>query len=101
MQELTIKLPNKLWHRLKSQALIEKTGIEDVILKRLNDLAGEEDLDLPGKYQKFFKESGLFVQVNEQEKHQYEPMSESERDALAEQFSIGKPLSQLIIEERG
>ncbi len=101
MQELTIKLPDKLWRRLKSRARTQKMEIEEVILERLQNLPANEESDLQGQYNKFFKESGLFVQVSEQEKRQYEQINESEREALARRFSIGMPLSQMIIEERG
>lgn len=99
MQELTIKLPDKLWRRLKIRARTEKMGVEEVILERLKNLPAREESDLQGKYNKFFKESGLFIQVSEQEKRRYEEINESEREALAQQFSIGKPLSEMIIDE--
>jgi len=100
MQELTIKLPDKLWQRLERWARTQKKEVADVILELLTTIPPVEESDLPGKYQRFFRESGLFIQVNAEEKNRYKPVGDLEREELARRFSVGKPLSRIIIEER-
>lgn len=100
MQELTIKLPDKLWQRLEHWAQTQKKKVEEVVIEHLKTIPQIEESDSQEKYERFFKESGLFVQVSEEEKRQYQPVSDSEREELARKFSIGKPLSEIIIHER-
>lgn len=101
MQELTIKLPDQLWQRLERWARTQKRGVEEIVIERLKTIPQIEESDLQEEYERFFKESGLFVQVSEEEKKRYRPVSDMEREELARKFSIGKPLSEIIIEERG
>jgi len=101
MQELTIKLPDELWQRLEKRARTQKKRIEEVIIEHLKTIPQIEESDLQEKYERFFKESGLFVQVNDKEKRRYKAVSDREREELARKFSVGKPLSEVIIEERG
>jgi hypothetical protein len=45
-------------------------------------------------------ESGLFVQVPEEEKRRYQPMPEDQLEELAAKLGAAGPLSEVIIEER-
>ena len=72
-----------------------------MVIERLETIPELGEPNLQENYKRFFKESGLFVQVSEEEKRRYKPVSDKEREELARRFSVGKPLSEVIIEERG
>jgi len=78
-----------------------KKGVEEVVIEHLKTIPQIEESDVQEEFERFFKESGLFVQVSDEKKSRYTPVGETEREELARKFSIGKPLSEVIIEERG
>jgi hypothetical protein len=57
--------------------------------------------NLQEQYERFFKESGLFIEVSEEEKQRYQPVSEERLKELAAKLGAAGPLSEVIIEERG
>ena len=101
MQELTVELSDSLWKRLAVWALAHKKKVEEVVIEWLETIPELEEPNLQERYERFFKESGLFAQVSEEEKSRYKPVSDTEREELARRFSVGNPLSEAIIEERG
>jgi hypothetical protein len=101
MQQLTIEIPDALAQRLAWRAAEEKKSMEQVALEQLASLLEPPPGDLKERYERFFKESGLFVQVSEEEKRKYAAVSAEVREELAHKLGQGKPLSEIIIEERG
>jgi len=100
MQELTIELPDSLWKRLGVWAWAHKKKVEEVVIERLETIPALEEPNLQQRYERFFQESGLFHRITEEERTRYKPVSDKEREKLARKFSVGKPLSEIILEER-
>ena len=102
MSELVLEVPERIMQKLASWALAQGKRIEDAVLERLEEILESEEQNLEERYEAFFRNSGLFVQVSEEEKKRYKPVSEARRRELAIKASVGeKPLSEILIEERG
>lgn len=101
MQQLTIEVPEALAQRLARLAVAQQKSIEQVAVEHLASLLELATDNLQERYERFFKESGLFVEVPEEEKRRCAAVSEEEREELAHKFGQGKPLSEIILEERG
>lgn len=102
MQQLILQVPEPLMDKLRLWAAREQKRIEEVVLEQLATLPeGDEEASLEARYEKFFRESGLFEEVPAEEKERYAAVSDAQRAELAQKFSIEKPLSEIIIEERG
>ena len=101
MAELTLQLPEELDARLRRLAAEQDRTVEDMALERLASLVERAEEDLKQRYERFFRESGLFIQHSEEEKARYQPVSEERRRELAAKLGAAGPLSEVIIEERG
>ena len=102
MTQLTIEIPEALARRLASLASEQNKSVEQVCIEQLASLllepAGE---DLEEKYERFFHQSGLFVQRRAAEKQHYQALSEERLKELAAKLGAAGPLSEVIIAERG
>ena len=100
MQTLNIRLPDGLWKRLGVWARVHEKEVEEVVIERLETIPDLEKPNLQQRYERFFQESGLFHRITEEERRRYKPVSDKEREKIARKFSVGKPLSEVILEER-
>jgi len=100
MRQLTIEIPDVLAQRLAWLAAEQKKSVEQVALERLASLLEPPTENLQEQYERFFKESGLFIEVPEEEKRRYQPVSEERLRELAAKLGAAGPLSEVIIEER-
>ncbi|MGH9843493.1 MAG: hypothetical protein ACREEM_32545, partial [Blastocatellia bacterium] len=73
MQQLTIEIPEALVQRLAWLAAEQEKSVEQVALERLVSLLESPAEPLKEQYDRFFKESGLFVEASEEEKGRYQP----------------------------
>jgi len=101
MSQLKIEIPETLAQRLARLAAEQNKSIEQVALEQLTSLIEQPRENLAEQYDRFFKESGLFAEVSEEEKRQYRPISEERLKELAAKLGAAGPLSDVIIEERG
>jgi hypothetical protein len=101
MLQLTIEIPETLAQRLAWLAAENKKSVEQVVLERLASLLEPPAETRKEQYDRFFKESGLFVETPEEEKRRYQPVSEERLKELAAKLGAAGPLSEVIIEERG
>jgi len=101
MLQLTIEIPETLAQRLAWLATEQRKSVEQVALERLASLLEPPAEALKERYDRFFKESGLFVEASEEEKRQCQPASEERLKELAAKLGAAGPLSEVIIEERG
>jgi len=101
MPQLTLEMPDALAQWLARQAAEQKKSMEQVALEQLASARERFQESLAKKYERFIKESGLFVQVSEEEKKRYRPVPEDELRRLADKLGAAGPLSEVIIEERG
>jgi ATP-dependent protease Clp ATPase subunit len=101
MSQLTLEIPEALVQRLEGLAANREKSVEQLALEQLSSLLEPPAESLEEQYERFFQESGLFVEVTAQEKRRYAAVSEKEREELVHKFGRGKPLSEIIMEERG
>lgn len=98
--QLTIQLPESLLYKLRKQAEECDKRIEELIIEKLE----KEALSEREQMEKFVHESGLFAPQRDKlgpELRKLARLIPPERKAqLARKASIGKPLSQIIIEDR-
>jgi len=99
MARLTIQLPENLISELYKQAERCNKGIEELIIEKLEEGISEDRME------RFIRESGLFVSQEDKLGPELKsmiahPISSKRRAQLARKASIGKPLSQIIIEDR-
>jgi len=108
MPELRIHISDSLfvWLRKKAEALGKR--IEEVIVEVLEKEGGgeaKEGLTEQERLARFIRESGLFAppdkKLGPELQELAHPVSEEERARLAKVLSRGKPLSEMIIEDRG
>jgi len=101
MAQLTIQLPESLLHKLRKQAEESDKKIENLIIEKLE----KETLTETEQVEKFIHESGLFAsqkdKLGSELRKLAHPVSPERRAKLAKKASFGKPLSQIIIEDRG
>lgn len=102
MTELTIEIPDALARRLAALASEQNKSVEQVCVEQLISLllepAGE---NLEEKYERFFQQSGLFVERLAAEKQRYQAVSEERLKELAAKLEAAGPLSDVIVAERG
>jgi hypothetical protein len=101
MSQLTLELPNTLMDRLARLARQRETTVEHVAAEQLQLLPELQAETLEERYDRFFRDSSLFVQVSEEEKARYADVPDEVREDLARKCARGKPLSEMIIEDRG
>ena len=100
MTQLTLEVPDELADGLRRLAAEERKSIEQLALERLASVIPEPP-ERRQQYARFIRESGLFVQVPEEQKRRYLPVSEERLRELAAKVGSAGPLSQTITEDRG
>jgi hypothetical protein len=70
----------------------------NVYLESLLEPAAES---LEDKYERFFQQSGLFVERLAEEQQRYQAVSEERLKELAAKLGAAGPLSEVIVAERG
>ena len=107
MPQLTIQISSSLLGKLQEQAQIFNKPIDEWVVERLEAISEPklEPLSEEERMAKFLRESGLFAAPEDKLGPELEALadyvSEEEREQLAEALSRGKPLSEMIIEDRG
>jgi predicted transcriptional regulator len=100
MTQLTIEIPDALARRLAWLASEQKKSVEQVIVEQLECLLAPAAENLPDKYERFLRESGLFVERPAEEKQRYQAVSNARLKELAAKLGTAGPLSDAIIAER-
>jgi predicted transcriptional regulator len=102
MPQLTIEIPDALARRLAWLASEQNKSVEQVCVEQLASLLLEASGENLGeKYERFFQQSGLFVERLAEEKQRYQAVSEERLKELAAKLGAAGPLSEVIVEERG
>lgn len=101
MSQLKIEISDALAQHLARLAAEQKKSVEEVALEQLTSLLEPPKENLDERYNRFFKESGLFIEVREEDKQHYSLASEERLKELAAKLGAAGPLSDVIIEERG
>ena len=98
MAQLTIELPEELLAHLQTIAEEHRTAIEEVVLERLIDI--EKFSPERERLLAILKHEGFLSEVGADLKKIAQPISEQRRKELREKLSVGKSLSEIIIEDR-
>jgi hypothetical protein len=102
MPQLTIEIPDALALRLAQLASEQNKSVEQVCVEQLASLLREPaGQNLEEKYERFFQQSGLFVERLEEAKQRYQAVSEARLKELAAKLGAVGPLSEVIVAERG
>ena len=101
MTQLTIEIPDALARRLAWLASQQKKSVEQVVVEHLEALLESAAESLGEKYERFFQQSGLFVERLAEEKQRYQAVSEERLKELAAKLGAAGPLSEVIVAERG
>jgi hypothetical protein len=100
MPQLTIEIPEALARRLAWLASEQKKSVEQVAVEQLESLLEPAAEHLEETYERFFQQSGLFVERLAEEKQRYQAVSEERLKELAAKLGAAGPLSDVIIAER-
>jgi hypothetical protein len=100
MAQLTIEIPEALARRLAWLASKQNKNVEQVCVEQLQSLLEPATENLQEKYERFFQQSGLFVERRAEEKQRYQAVSEERLKELAAKLGALGPLSEVIIAER-
>ena len=76
-------------------------SIEQVAVEQLTSLLEPAEENLEEKYERFFQQSGLFVERVTEGKQRYQAVSEERLKELAAKLGAAGPLSEVIVAERG
>ena len=101
MAQLILEISEALAQQLERMAAEQQKSTQQLAVEQLESAVAPTALTLQEKYEQFVKESGLFVEVPEEVKRRYQPVSEEELRRLAAKLGAAGPLSEVIIEERG
>jgi predicted transcriptional regulator len=101
MRQITLEVPDPLAQRLARLVAEQQKSVEQFAVEQLEAVVEPSAEDLNERYERFFKESGLFIEVPDEVKRRCQPMSEEQRRELAAELGAAGPLSEVIIEERG
>jgi hypothetical protein len=101
MLHLTLEVPDALAQHLARLAEEQEKSVEQIALEQLASAVGISTDSLEERYQRFFRESGLFVEAAEEHERPSPPLSEEQLRELAAKLGAAGPLSEVIIEERG
>jgi hypothetical protein len=101
MLHLTLEVPDALAQRLARLAAEQKKSVEQVALEQLASVLDSTAESLEERYQRFFRESGLFVEAPAEHERLEPPLSDEHLKELASKLGAAGPLSEVIIEERG
>jgi predicted transcriptional regulator len=100
MTQLTIEIPDALARRLAWLASEQKKSVEQVAVEQLESLLETAVEDLEAQYERFFQQSGLFVERLAAERQRYQTVSPERLKELAAKLGAAGPLSEVIIAER-
>ncbi len=100
MPQLTIEIPDALARRLAWLASEQKKSVEQVVVEQLESLLEPAVENLEEQYERFFQQSGLFVERLAEEKQRYQAVSEERLKELAAKLGAAGPLSEVIVAER-
>jgi predicted transcriptional regulator len=100
MRQLTLVVPDDLAQRLDRLAAEQQKSVEQVTLEQLASVLEATEASMDEQYERFVRESGLFVEFSEEEKRRYQPVSEQRLKELGAKLAAAGPLSEVIIEER-
>jgi predicted transcriptional regulator len=100
MTRLTIEIPDALAQRLAWLAAERKKSVEQVAVEQLESLLAPAVENLEEKYERFFQQSGLFVERLAEEKQHYHAVSEARLKELAAKLGAAGPLFEVIVAER-
>jgi predicted transcriptional regulator len=107
MIRLTIEIRDALAHRLAWLASEQNKSVEQVVVEQLESLLEptaeslQDKQDKQDKYERFFQQSGLFVERLAEEQQRYQAVSEERLKELAAKLGAAGPLSEVIVAERG
>jgi predicted transcriptional regulator len=101
MTQLTIEISDALARRLAWLASEQKKSVEQVAVDQLASLLEPAAENLEEIYERFFQQSGLFVERLAEEKQRYQAVSEERLNELAAKLGAEGPLSEVIVAERG
>ncbi|MBM3238988.1 hypothetical protein FJZ31_22070 [Candidatus Poribacteria bacterium] len=102
MSQLTLEIPDKIIEPFKIAAQRQHKQVEQLIIEQLAFISTTVS-QLPPRLtevEQLFRQSGLLVRTEPMEKQSEPPLSEAERERLAQKLSQAGPLSELIISER-
>ena len=100
MTQLTIEIPEALARRLAWLASEQRKTVEQVAVEQLESLLEPAAENLEEKYERFFQQSGLFVERLAAEKQRYPAVPEERLKELAAKLGAAGPLSEVIVAER-
>lgn len=100
MTQLTVDVPEELAARLSRAAAEQNKSVEQLIVEQLTTVAEPASESLAERYERLIKESGLFINIPEEERQKHHPVSEERLRELAAEFGKAGPLSEVIIAER-
>jgi predicted transcriptional regulator len=100
MTQLTIEIPDALARRLAWLASERSKSVEQVAIEQLESLLEPATKNLEEQYERFFQQSGLFVERSAEEKPRYQAISEARLKELAAKLGAVGPLSEVLIAER-
>ena len=99
MTRLTIDIPDALAWRLSRLASEQNKSVEQVAIEQLELLLGPATANPEEQYERFFQQSGLFVERLAEEKSRYQAVSEERLKELAAKLGKAEPLSEVIMAE--
>jgi hypothetical protein len=100
MTQLTIEIPEALARRLAWLASEQHKSVGQVAIEQLETLLEPATENLEEQYERFFQQSGLFVERLTEEKQRYQAVSEERSKELAAKLGAAGPLSEVIIAEQ-
>jgi len=100
MAQLTIEIHDALARRLAWLASEQNKSVEQVAIEQLEALLEPATENLEEQYERFFQQSGLFVERRAEDKPRYQAVSEKRLKELAAKLGAAGPLSEVIIAER-
>lgn len=112
MGQVMLRIPDELhshWEQLaKASGRTLEEFIVQELVKRYPPSVSQPPIPLKPERENLrefvksiLKEAGLLEEFTEEEKQQYQPLPEEEFLHIAERASKGKPLSEIILEDRG
>ncbi len=106
MGRIVLEVPDELQAHWEQLAKASGQSLEEFIVRELSKrcppTVSPPTTEDPREFVKaILREAGLLDEFTEEEKQQYQPMTEEEFQRIAEKVSKGKPLSEIILEDRG
>ena len=102
MSQLMLEIPDKILEPFKMAAQRQHKQVEQLVIEKLKLISTTVDQPTPRftVVEQLFRQSGLLVRNEPLEKQSEPPLSETERERLAQKLAQAGPLSELIISER-